>query len=63
MKTYDILAILNRLLAVTPETALTAPPMRRRELEAAVIEIRTLRKHVAELEAKLNPPSPDDGQA
>jgi hypothetical protein len=49
----DILAILNRWLAVTPETALTAPPMRRRELEAAVVEIKTLRERVAELEQQL----------
>lgn len=53
MKNPDILATLNRWLAITPETALTAPPMRRRELEAAVTEIRTLRKRVAELEQQL----------
>lgn len=54
MKNQDILATLNRWLAVTPETALTAPPMRRRELVAAVTEIRTLRERVAELERQLS---------
>lgn len=53
MKEQDILATLNRWLAVTPETSLTAPPMRRRELVAAVTEIRTLRERVAELEQQL----------
>jgi hypothetical protein len=53
MPKQDILATLNRWLAVTPETALTAPPMRRRELEAAVTEIRTLRERVAQLEQQL----------
>lgn len=53
MKEQDILATLNRWLAVTPETALTAPPMRRRELVAAVTEIKSLRERVAKLEQQL----------
>ncbi len=53
MPDQDILTILNRWLAVTPETSLTAPPMRRRELVAAVTEIKNLRERVAQLEQQL----------
>ncbi len=53
MSNIDILFVLKRQLAVTPETALTAPPMRRRELVAAVTEIKTLRERVATLEQQL----------
>lgn len=53
MRDRDILTILNRLLAVTPETSLTTPPLRRRELVAAVTEIKTLRERVVQLEEQL----------
>lgn len=53
MANQDILAILNRLLAVTPETSLPTPPLRRRELVAAVTEIKTLRERVVQLEKQL----------
>lgn len=47
----DILARLNRLLAVTPEDAFAVPPISRRTLAAAVAEITRLRVRIAELEA------------
>jgi BMFP domain-containing protein YqiC len=62
MPNNDILAKLNRLLAVTPESQLAVPPISRRTLVATVTEIHTLRQRVAELEAQLNTPGPN-GQA
>jgi len=59
----DILAELNRLVAVTPETALTAPPLRRRTLVAAVTEIRSLRERVATLEQQSAGAAPGSDQA
>lgn len=51
----DILAKLDRLLAVTPEGAYAGPPISRRTLAATVAEIKKLRERVAKLEKKLYP--------
>lgn len=58
MPDLDILAELNRWLAITPEYALTAPPLKRHTLVAAVREIRSLRERVATLEQSAQSEAP-----
>jgi hypothetical protein len=44
----DILHKLNRILAMTPDTAFAVPQMDRRTLLAAATEIRSLREQLAQ---------------
>lgn len=55
----DILAKLNRILILTPETAFAVPPVARQTIVQAAIEIANLRRRLAQLETQ---PAPVDPQ-